>query len=937
MKEVCARIASQGNECLAINLALILLSVEALFLIQRLAFIIATVLFACVPAFANADAPSGTISGTVRTGSGQPVDGAHVTASGPAQASATTDASGAFTLQLREGVYRIVVTKGGYLPAEFSDLTVLAGSSIPLQVSLSQADLGSLRTIANVTTSRGSSINAGAASTSFLPQAAITNFANPQINDVLAHIPDLTIQHMGSQPDTSIVLGGAQPYETQVLIDGHPLSMGQFGVWLSEYYSSFLLAGVETQIGPGNTTPFANTAVGGTTNLLTPGFTRTPTYEYVMGTDNFNSQYSHLLLSGARGKLQYVFGVGYGSNNGPYFKGNHCVVTPDNTANDNQPGAVGIVQFCGDSSGSLFTKGEILKLRYNFSNSTSFEAGFIGSQGGYLPQGTSYGQYLGVMTIVPCLPSQPLFCNNPSNSSLIGKNIDAYAWYPGSNVYSNQPIFTGQLRTSIGNNTLLIRPYAGNIEHIIDGLDEQAYPLAFSPPGTVPSADGNTNPFEVACNNDNFLGQTVNGFTGAPTTVVNGQEECFQTVFSEFEKDKLYGTTLSFLHPMGDSLLDFTYDYHGDNTFAYYNTPDMIATPNTTERYTTFSLTGDLRVVRHLTAKVGLYDTTWKIAGLQPVPNSTPDPTTGALPLEGLTRTTSRLDPHIALVFQPATNVSYRFAYGTSETYPFSGQVSGLAENTPPSATFPNGFITQKNPYLRPETSSELSLGGDVRLRNKAILGLDLQDTVIHDVFETLSIPNAFPTGQALVQPFNAARLHAQIATIRYGYSPLVGFGYNAALAFEKSVVSGIPDSFYAAGPGLPANGQQICGFGNATPGTTTCIPYMKGYGQLTYAFSNGTYAALGGDFEGKNNTYFQPPFMLFDLTLRRPVTKNLDLQVAVQNLLNTNNFYNLPMPNSGVSVTAGAGGGQLTSLPSTLVPAPPRTLRLQIGWHSGP
>ena len=64
-----------------------------------------------------------------------------------------------------------------------------------------------------------------------------------------------------------------QPYETQVLIDGHPIALGQYGVWFSQYFPSFLIGSVETQTGPGNTTPFANLAVGGTANLQTPAFT----------------------------------------------------------------------------------------------------------------------------------------------------------------------------------------------------------------------------------------------------------------------------------------------------------------------------------------------------------------------------------------------------------------------------------------------------------------------------------------------------------------------------------------------------------------------------------------------------------------------------------------------------------------------------------------
>jgi hypothetical protein len=605
-------------------------------------------------------------------------------------------------------------------------------------------------------------------------------------------------------------------------------------------------------------------------------------------------------------------------------------VLPDNTGQDNTPSSNGVIQFCGDSSGSLFTKGEIVKLRYDFSSSTSFEAGFIGSQGGYLPQGTSYGQYLGSTLIDACLPSQPLFCNDPQYSGLVGQRIAAYAWYPGSDVFSNQPIFTGQFRTSIGNDTLLIRPYAGNIERIIAGQQEQYFPYTWGPPGGVNAA------FENACNNNNFL-----SYIPTPPVIANGQEQCLQDPFSEFEQDKLYGTTFSYLHPFGDNLVSVNYDFHGDRTFAYYNAPSQIATPNTLERYDTFSVTGDLGVVRNVSLHVGLYDTQWKLGGEQPVPNATPNPSTGTIPLEPLTRTVSRFDPHLALVFRPSENLSFRLAWGTSETYPFSGQVSGLPENTPPSATFPGGFITEKNPLLNPEVASEFGAGVDYRLRGGATLSLDLQDSTIHNVFETLTIPNYFPTGQALVEPFNAALLRAQLASIRYNYAPTLGLGYYFSLALERSIAYGIPNTFYptvASGQAaLPVNGVQICGEGEGTPGTITCIPYMKGYGQLSYQFADGSYTELGADFEGKNNAYFQPPFVQVNFAYRHPVTPWLEAQVSVQNVLNMNAYQYLPMPNAGVPVTAAQQGGIQTTLPSTLIPALPRTVRFQLRWHDPP
>ncbi len=269
------------------------------------------VLFALPAAAQNAapTAASATVQGTVRSAAGDPLPGATVTLTGPTTVSATTDGAGAFSVSVPPGVYRVDARSTGYLPAQLSDLAIVAGTNQPLTIALTRVSLTSLQTIGSTTAivrGSGSAINTGAATSSYVPAIAFENLANPQINDVLQHLPDVNIERMGSQPDTTIMLDGSQPYETQVLIDGHPIALGQYGVWSSQFFPSWLIGGAETQAGPGNTTPFANIAIAGTVNLLTPGFTRLPTYEAVVGVDSYNAQYSHLLATGSAGKLQYV-------------------------------------------------------------------------------------------------------------------------------------------------------------------------------------------------------------------------------------------------------------------------------------------------------------------------------------------------------------------------------------------------------------------------------------------------------------------------------------------------------------------------------------------------------------------------------------------------------------------------------------------------------
>jgi hypothetical protein len=910
---------------------------------------------------AQAATASATLTGIVRTPGGTPVGGATVVAQGPTAGKTTTASDGAFMFTLAPGVYQITVSKGGYSTASVSDVSVSAGAPAPpLAVTVSQADLTSLRTIGSVTTTGHgtATINTGAATSSYIPAQAFTDLANPQINDVLQRTPDVTIQHMGSQADTTIIVGGAQPYETQVLFDGHPIALGQYGVWTSQYFPSFLIGGAELQSGPGNTTPFANIAVGGTVNLLTPGYTRAQTAEISAGVDNYGSQNSNFLTTGSAGGFQYVAGIGTASTNGPYFGKNECAVTPANSAQDNQPGNTGIIQFCGSTSGPLFTNGDLLKLKYNFTPTTSFEVGFTGAWGGFNPQGSAWGNSIGPTTIVSCIsPYGSPNCGNPAYSSLVGKTINAYVWYPGSSVYNNQTLFSGQFRTSFGKDTLLVRPYIGAIEpEAIVGSGEGAYPAFFSEAGVVPSlAPGVQIPATGIPHPNNFESNVCpvgNVFAysqiNSPNNTIvsqDGHEECFQYPYSAFEQDKLYGSTFSYLHPFGESLLNLTYDFHGQSVFSYFNSPSNISTPLSSDRYSTISLTGYLHLITNLNLNVGLYDTRWTVAGVQPeLKDGSPvlDPT-GVPYLVGLGRGVSRFDPHAALIFRPTNSVSYRFAYGSSATFPFLGQVSGNASYQPFATSAPvytGGILTEKNPALDPEVSTAYDLGADKRLGNGSVISGDLQDTVIHNVFSTLTSNDVTSAGVVgVTAPINVARLRSQLVTLKYTLAPRVGFGTTLSVAAERSIIDGIPSGAFSSTGSLPVNDVQICGNGLSTPGIPTCIPYLKGYGALTYSWRDGTYAEIGADYEGKNNSYFQPPFAVFDATYRHPVSRNAEILISAENLFNSDAYNNLPEPNAGVPLVAGAQTGQTyqqTTYLSTLIPAPARTIHVQVRLHTG-
>ncbi|HEY9181098.1 MAG TPA: TonB-dependent receptor, partial [Candidatus Baltobacteraceae bacterium] len=620
-----------------------------------------------VPAYARAAENTGTVSGTVHGTSGAPIADAAVTVSGAVTQSATTDASGKFSFTVPAGLYRLDVSKGGFLTATQTDLSVLAGATLPVDVTLQQADLSSLRTIARVTTSARSSINTGAAAITIVGHQEFADLASPQINEVFQRIPGADIEKGSSSPNTSFTVAGSQGYETQVLVEGHPVSIGRYGVWFSQFFNSFLVGNVETQIGPGNTTPFAGTAVGGTINISTPGYTKNTAYRLVTGEDSLSGSYTNALYSASSGKLQYVVGLGTAGVNTPYTGVYGCVLDANNKSTWNTPGAVGVISFCGDLGGGQYNRGEVVKAKWDFSPSTSLELGFLGSQGGYNPQGSAYGLLAPNTKIVNCLTfgsgaTAHQECSNPQYAGMAGQTINGMFFYPGSNVSNNMPLFTAQLRSAIGNNTLLVRPYGGSITRIIDGSGEANYGIWW-----YPKTDLNA---PTACKKS----------FGAPMVLPTGtMDVCQDTAYTTVETDKLRGATLSFIHPMGLNQIAFNYDFHSDETYAIAGNPNQAgglppAVPDTMEKYNSFSLTGDFALTQAMTLKAGLYQNFWYLNGWAPTVNGSSKGT-----IVPFTRTVGTFDPHVALTYQPRGGESYRFALGTSTTFPYAGIVSGTA------------------------------------------------------------------------------------------------------------------------------------------------------------------------------------------------------------------------------------------------------------------
>ncbi len=889
-----------------------------------------------VPVAQTAPATSSVVSGLVTDTSASPVSGAVITLTGAQSYTARSDASGLYAFPaVVPGVYTATVSRTGYQTGTEQAVAVVAGTPYTLNIQLAQPTLTSLKVIGSTRTSFSrSTFNVSPASVNVVSTQTFIEQGQPQVKNILNQTPGIVISlpatsGNGASPGaiTFPNIRGGLSFETASLIDGHPVSVGAFGDYVSTFLNSFQLQSVEVVKGPGANAPQVNYAIGGTVNFRTLDPTRTPSGYETIGMDSFGGTFTNLGYSNTimNGKLGFVFDYAVDGTPGPL--NNYQTFAPVNASylingqpilssprtNGTFPGTsqtqfnknVNLL-YSGLPISTTYTgKSELAKIRINFSNVTALTASYLGSQTWTEQNGNHFYQELTNFTPGGTYNS---LTGPQAGPLLIEDNI-----FPPQHEYeiNNEPIFQAEVRTSFMNNNILARAYSASISRLqYNGLDNPSQP-GFIPGvqlfGPVMTCTLNPVP-KAGCPAANQVTTTYNGQTVDLTAP--------GAYFNDSEEDRLHGYSIEIDHPFGDSgntlsiADDFTQSTTGKyniGTFIPGPTGSNATVPPTSgQKFNTFLL----RYIGNIGPRLNLTFSNYFNNYLTHYSTD-----------NGLTfkdQDNSHYDARLGLTYRVDPNTSLRASAGSSIAPPYIGLYSVV--NTPPIIDKSGVFAanTQANPAIRPETAFGYDFGADVRL------GKDHQTLLSGDIYLTnlwnqligkstyaggfATVPGlplgagGVGTGPPVTVPLfssgstNLARARYEGIEVSIRRDPAIGFGFTAQAALQQATPVNVPLAFYTLPGGtVPVRNLGVVPGANFYGGqsgqgiSNQPVPYSQGYGELRYRFPKGGLISFGETYYGSNNSLFVPAFFVANGNLSLPVGNGFTLNMNVDNVFNTN------------------------------------------------
>jgi outer membrane receptor protein involved in Fe transport len=902
-----------------------------------LRLVVAITFFAAIAAAQAVAAGEATLRGTVSDVGGTPLAGATITTR-PGGRAARSDSHGAFEIAgLAPDVYDVVVEKAGFVTATYEGVTVSA-TGAALAARLAPATMATLQQIASVRAQKYGSFNTASSAMQNLSQQDFVDRGQLQVGRILDQIPGVVSARPGSGNAavpgsiTSPNLRGTLDYEKATLIDGFPLINGSHGDYPTMFVNSLLFDEVEVVKGPTAFAPEINYGIGGTLNFRTGNPTPAFTASMLYGVDFTSGSFSNLRVADTLGKFGFYINLATYGTEGP-LQSEPTYVTPNAgwsigkygtvagpVTSSNNPSKTFIKGFptnqytsliacCQTVSSNYLNKGEVGKLQYHFSNATVLTAGFIGIQAGYDGAAAGLTQF-GSIFAPAAGYSSPAF---RAGQTVIVNNA---AMLPDRNVIDNEPIFEAEMRTTIGNDTLLGRFYNAVLDRRT--VSDLTNPAAnYTVPVTL-WGSASLCAASAPC---------VTGDPTPPPTTFNGTHTTvtIPTPYSsQVEHDNLRGISFEYEHPVAENLYTVAVDGNTGLTNAYsvsgsssipggrYTTS---VAAGTKQLFMTYLLRGTFQLGAKAQLTIANYYNTYAST------YTSGPPVAGAYPLT--TTTTTHEDPRLGLSYRASPELNVRFSAGSSIAPPYPSLIDNIPTTaaqvyTPTSTAL---TITQNSGTLKPETSWGYDLGADWQLGG-GILSADAYFTNIWNQF----VGVVRPTDQTykglpvyVSTNANLAQSRYQGLELTFSKDPHAGWGYSGAFDLQRAYAYNVSPGFYtsAAGPYTTNlgvlndsnydafNAPYFNGVSNKSEA------YSMGYAAVHHRGSFGQYAELGMTYYGSNNTYNIPAFFAGSATYRQPIDPNTSLQISADNLFDANSAKYVvygggipaPLANGGIGI----------------------------------
>ena len=932
------------------------------------AVLAAALTFVPLVAFA---ATTGIVTGTVRTSEGAPVGLAAVTLRGASTQRTTTDDKGAFNFPaVPPGEYTLVVSKAGFADYRNDFVLVFIGETETVSVTLAQSSFQQLSTIATVQTNAAGRavLNTSSASVSTISSQVFQDQGVTQVTKILNETPGII---SAANPENgngasagslqSIQIRGALPYETEQLIDGHPTPLSLGGTYNPIYLNPALMDDVEIVKGPGSMPEEINYAIGGTVNYVTLQPTRTDQTELILGSDNYGGINTVIRATGSLASQKLEYAVGFASDGAPGPLRNYPIAgsqvnlvaglgapmingqqiaQPIESFGLYQPtqayAGIGGVQFteplyvcCSDANTAYYSRNELAKLRYNFSQSTSLTVSYLGAQ--------AFSDLGGVdlTSLAPIGAANTSFSTFAPPAGYTGSvpagtgiPYDLEAFVPQYEAVQ-QNLYQAEFRTSFGPWAMLARYFTG--------ADQDYAYIQTAADGSLSFSGATWGGIMVCPTGATYNPNTGTCSSGAPTTeYFNGQQAKFSVADATnitYETDHLSGDSVLFTRPFGNGDdLSFSADQAHHDSVQYIDDategPAFFGLPpGASQNFTTEMMRGHFYVAPRVFAGLASYFTQYSSHYTDDGGTTWHDATRGYVA------------PRLGTTWEPTNDTSWRLAAGWSIAPPQLSLLSSPGSQPAPNITGAPTYYTQNinNGAIAPETAFGVDLGVDQRLWRSTLVSVDLYDETLRNMFLSSTSLIGTYSGLPLYATGTTNLGHAKYEGIEAAIqsAPIVGWGYKVQTALTRAYAYDLPPNFYCSGPPTPP--ATVC-----TPDTNlgiipgvnwsasglgfntingSAMPYMMGYAEINNRARNGAYYLLGTTYYGSNNSFSRPAFFIFNAAISYPIREGTKLQFSVDNIFDTygaswTNYFggiNTPLAAPGANALGGPANFGLT------------------------